>query len=284
MADGLEPDEQRRASREAWEDAAQGWAQRHDAFDAALRPVSQWLVDAIRPQPGHVVLELAAGVGETGFLAAELIQPGGRLISTDGAEAMVAAATARAQELGIGNVEHKAMELEWIDLGAAEVDAVLCRFGYMLAVDPEAALRETRRVLRPGGRVALAVWDRPDRNPGLGLGRHLAALGHVPPSEPGAPGPFALADADALVELVAGAGLMEPELERVAITIRAPSLDALWEQTRDMSPSARKVVPTLTPAEHYALREAVDAAWTPYVQDDGSVALPGSVLCLAAEG
>lgn len=278
-----DPEEQRRASREMWEDAAEGWAARRDSFDAALLPVSHWMVDAVAPQPGHVVLELAAGVGETGFLAAELVAPGGRLISTDGAEAMVEAAKARARERGLDNVEFKPMELEWIDLGAASVDGILCRFGVMLAVDPGAALREMRRVLRPGGRVALAVWDAPEHNPGLGLGRHLAALGHLPPSEPGAHGPFALSDAGALVELVADAGLVDPQVERIDITVRAPSLDAFWEQQRDMSPSARKVLPTLSPAEHYALREALDEAWGPYVRDDGSVELPGRVLALVAE-
>ena len=57
------------------------------------------------------------------------------------------------------------MEAEWIDLPTASVDGVLCRFGYMLLADPEAALRETRRVLKPGGRVALAVWDDLDAQP-----------------------------------------------------------------------------------------------------------------------
>ena len=71
---------------------------------------------------------------------------------------MLEAARRRAAELGIDNAEFKPMEAEWIDMGTATVDAVLCRWGYMLLADPETALRETRRVLRPGGRVAFAVW------------------------------------------------------------------------------------------------------------------------------
>src|SRR5688500_18234249 len=108
------------------------------------------MVDAIRPQTGHMVLELAAGPGDSGFLAAELIAPGGKLICTDGAEGMIAAARERAERLGIANAEFRTMELEWIDLPAASVDGILCRFGYMLAIDPEAALRDARRVLKPG--------------------------------------------------------------------------------------------------------------------------------------
>src|SRR4029077_3266224 len=108
--------------------------------------------------PGQRVLELAAGPGDTGFLAAELVRPGGMLISSDASQAMIGVARGRARDLGVSNVEFKRMELEWIDLDTASVDAALCRFGLMLAADPGAALQEIRRVLRPGGAVALAVW------------------------------------------------------------------------------------------------------------------------------
>ena len=91
-------------------------------------------------------------------MAAELLRPGGKLISTDGAEAMVAVARERAGELGLMDmVDARPMEAEWIDLDTASVDAVLCRWGYMLLADPETALRETRRVLRPDGRTIMKL-------------------------------------------------------------------------------------------------------------------------------
>ncbi len=163
----MDHEEFRATSREQWEGAAPGWGAQRAVMQRAAEKVSHWLVDAIAPRPGQTILELAAGPGDTGFLAAELVKPDGGLISTDGAEAMVDQARRRGAELGIENAEFRVMEAEWIDLGAATVDGVLCRWGYMLLADPEAALRETRRVLRPGGRVALAAWDAPDRNPWL---------------------------------------------------------------------------------------------------------------------
>ena len=111
------------------------------------------------------MLELAAGPGDTGLLAAELIAPGGTLISTDAVEAMVDLARARAAELGIDNAQFQTMDAEWIDLPTASLDAVIARWGYMLLADPATALGETRRVLRPGGRVALAAWTDPSENP-----------------------------------------------------------------------------------------------------------------------
>jgi ubiquinone/menaquinone biosynthesis C-methylase UbiE len=279
-----DPDEQRRASRERWEGAAAGWTAEREHFSRALAPVTAWMLDAAQLRPGMTVLELAAGPGDTGLQALERLRPGGRLVSTDGAEAMVQAAAARGRELGVGQdeAEFTAMELEWIDRPTASVDAVLCRFGYMLAVDPDAALQETRRVLRPGGRVALAVWAPADENP-WSPGRYFQQLGHTPAPGPDEPGPFRLGDPADLRERLESAGLVDPRIEQVAVAFEADSLDELWEREARLSPTARRLLSELAPAEVYALRDTVDAAWERYVRDDGSVAVPGSVLCAVAE-
>jgi SAM-dependent methyltransferase len=273
-------DAARAQARVGWEDAAAGWDRWQAVNRKAGAPVSAWMIDAIAPQPGHVVLEVAAGPGDTGFLAAELIHPGGRLICTDGAEAMVDAARKRAAELGIANAEFVAMEAEWLDMPAASVDAILCRYGYMLLPDPEAALRDARRVLRPGGRIALAVWDSPEFNPFMTAGR--AALPDAPAPEPGAPGPFALASLAVLETLLQDTGFYELDLGVVDIVIALPSLDETFAMVSQLSPSLRSLVPGLSPADHTRLRDAFDADLAQYVADDGSVAIPGRTLVAAA--
>ena len=220
----LDPDEQRSASREAWERAAAGWGKRAERIRDWGMPVSAAMVQALALQPGQRVLELAAGPGDTGFMAAELVRPGGTLISSDGADAMIDVARARAAELGIDNVEFAQLELEWIDLETASVDAVLVRWGIMLIVDPEAAAREIRRILRPGGRAAFAVWDKPERNPWAVIpNRAMVELGHAEPPDPAAPGMFALAADGAADRAAAGrrlrgrgrlAGRARPTLRR----------------------------------------------------------------------
>jgi SAM-dependent methyltransferase len=266
-----------------WDGMAAGWKATRENFQRAMEPVSQWLVEAIHPQPGHRVLELAAGLGDTGLLAAQLVAPGGSVLITDGSENMVAAAREHAEEVGATNVELRTMQAEWIDLPAASVDGVICRFGYMLLVDPEAALRETRRVLKPGGRVALAVWDDLDRNPWMKVLREaLVARGVAPAPVPAGPGPFALGSQEAVAELLATAGFEDVEVEPMDLVVGEESLDAWWDQVMQTSITTAEVVRGLAPAEHYALRDLVDAGYAPYVREDGSVELPARALVAAA--
>jgi ubiquinone/menaquinone biosynthesis C-methylase UbiE len=145
------------------------------------------MITELAPRPGDTVLELAAGVGDTGFEAAAILGDGGRLISTDFSPAMVEAARRRGAELGLQNVEYRVMDAERLELDPNSVDGVLCRYGYMLMPDPAAAFAETRRVLRPGGRLVLAVWGAPERNPFFSImAMNLVQRGHIPPPEPSA--------------------------------------------------------------------------------------------------
>ena len=128
------------------------------------------------------MLELAAGPGDTGFDVAELLGARGRLISSDLSPAMLDVARRRGRERGIDNVDHRIVDAERIALPDDAVDAVVCRFGYMIMDDPAAALAETRRVLRPGGRLALASSAHPTAT--RSSGRRCARRGR-PPAAPG---------------------------------------------------------------------------------------------------
>jgi SAM-dependent methyltransferase len=258
-----------------WERAAPGWAARRDQFQRFTRPVSVWMIDHLGPQPGHTLLELAAGTGDTGLLAAELVQPGGRVIITDLSEAMVEAARRRAEELGLRNVETRVMHADWIDLPTASVDGVLCRFGYMLLADPLAALQETRRVLRPGGRVALAAWGAPEDNPwSTTISGAAAELGLTTPHAPDEPGPFRFAAPGTIERLLDEAGFDEVLVESLDLTFEFESTDAHFDFQRETSPTLLECLPRLSPADHARLRDASDARVRPYVRADGSVRLP----------
>ena len=279
----FDPEDYRAVSRRRWESAASGWEVRRADMQRVAEPVSRWMVDAIDPQPGQTLLELAAGVGETGFAAAQRIGPEGRLICTDGAEAMLEAAERRAAELGLANVEFRAMEAEWIDLPTASVDAVLCRWGYMLLADPEAALRETRRVLRSGGRVALAAWDAPQHNPWVAeMGAELLARGLAQPPDPAAPSMFGFAAPGRMEELLLDTGFEDVAVDAVDITYEVPSFDDWWEYQFDVSPSLGEALAGATPEQRDEVYEGLEARLSHFRADDGSLALPGRTLVAAA--
>jgi len=278
-----DPSEYRSASLERWERVARGWGEHRSVFQAGARPVSGWLVDAIEPQPGHRVLELASGPGDTGLLAAELIAPGGTLISTDVAGAMVEHARARAAELGIDNAEFRTMDAEWIDLPTASLDAVIGRWVYMLLADPATALGEARRVLRPGGRIALAAWTDPGDNPWASVAQEeLAATGVLPPPDPREPNMFAFRDPATIRELLEQAGFTDIVVEQLDVLWRYEDLDTWWDVQIGLSPGLIRGVTALTPAQRDDLRDAIDARLARYVAEDGSVRLPGRTHVAAA--
>src|SRR5829696_4616322 len=169
----------RQQSRVTWNAVASGWYAQREKLWKASRPVSEWMVRRLDPQPGDTVLELAAGLGDTGLMAARLVGESGRVIITDFSPQMVAAAHRRAEEMEVENAEFRSLDAERMSLEANSVDGVLCRWAYMLMIDPARAFAETRRVLRPGGRLAFSVWAARERNPALSLaGGILVKLGH----------------------------------------------------------------------------------------------------------
>jgi ubiquinone/menaquinone biosynthesis C-methylase UbiE len=274
--------DQREEMLERWEAGAAGWSRRADSIQEFGMRVSVWMVEQLGLQAGQRVLDLACGPGDTGFLAAELVKPGGTLVASDASRSMLGVATGRARDLGVTNVEFKQLELEWIDLPTASVDGALCRWGLMFTVDPGAALQEIRRVLRPGGRLAAAVWDRPEENPWATLPtRALVELGHIEPPDPTAPGMFALADPQRLRDLLETAGFTEVIVERIELVRADVSVSAYLEETLDLSRPVAEVWEGLSELQRRQLRERLDELARPYLTPEGAVRFPARSLVAA---
>jgi SAM-dependent methyltransferase len=268
---------ERAQSLRNWEEAASGWVRRSEEVREFAAPLTHWLIDAINPQPAERVLELAAGLGETGLLVAELVAPAGGVIVSDQAEAMLAGAREHAAALGLSNVEFSVLNAEWIDLPVASVDAVVCRWGYMLMADPLAALSETRRVLRDGGPLCFAVWRTPDLNPWAAVPAiTLVQRGHMEPPQPGAPGMFAMGERDRTLELVRGAGFGEPEIEEIDFAFRYSSFDDLWESLVKLAGPLARAIEALPADEREATREAIKGNLAQFANEDGSYSSPAS--------
>jgi ubiquinone/menaquinone biosynthesis C-methylase UbiE len=188
---------------------------------AVALPVTNWLVDAVAVQPGETVLELAAGAGDVGFAILERLRQGVRLLSSDLSPAVVDVARRAAAERGLNDIEFHVLEAQDLDMPSASVDAVICRWGYMLMDDPPAALRETARVLRPGGRLAFSVWGDPARNPWTTIDAEICPhVGYVPKAMPTATGGiFSLADPEQLRAMVNASGLVVRRAETIPVVL-----------------------------------------------------------------
>ena len=146
---------QRRVQRYGWDLAADDY---EPLWHAQLAEAQAAMIALASPAPGNQVLDIACGTGLISFEAARAVGPDGHVLGVDISARMLDSAERRARELQLSNCSFERMDAEWLNLPDAGFDIVLCGLGLMYVPDPEQALREMRRVLRPGGRISLAVW------------------------------------------------------------------------------------------------------------------------------
>lgn len=271
-------------SYEVAEILAPSWERRRADIERISHPVREWMLKGLAPREGDTVLELAAGTGDTGFEAASLVGQNGRVISSDFSPSMLEGARRRGKELGVVNVDYRVLDAEKIELEDDSVDGVLCRFGYMLMADPASALAETRRVLRPGGRLALGVWGPPERNPFFGLvGMSLVQRGHIsPPEPPPAPGIFAMSSANRTTTLLREAGFSEVRTEEVPVIFALPDADEYLSMVEDAAGPIAMAVRALPEGQRDAVKKDLEEALTSFAVD-GRHELPGVALCAVGE-
>ena len=278
----IDPERYRQESRRGWGAVAPAWEKHAPTARGFFMPVGERMVDQARLQPGQRVLELAAGTGEVGLMAHGLIQPGGELILSDFAPEMLSAAQRQAEAAGARDVRFKQIDITSIDVAAASQDVVLCRWGLMFLVDPQAGVRECRRVLRPGGRFVTATWAPAEANPWTSVVTPvLVELGHAEPPDPTVPGQFSLADADELRDLLESAGFVEEiAVEPVDVEL-AETFDSWWTRTTEMA-RVGQVIRELDAPEREHVRAALAERLARYERDDGLLHIPGRSLVASA--
>jgi len=151
----MEPKLQLRVQRYGWDAAAPIY---DDEWRQNLAPIQVALLNASDLQPCIRVVEIAAGSGLVTFRAAAAVGPNGHVTATDISGEMVARGMANATSMGISNVTFQRMNAEELEYNDDSFDRALCSLGLMYMPDPLAAMREMRRVLRPGGRVCVLIW------------------------------------------------------------------------------------------------------------------------------
>lgn len=282
MSNQPDPDGLRPQIHATWNAVAGGWAQNIDHIEERGAGVTVVMLSGLSLGPGDRILELACGTGAVGLSAAREVGAGGMVTLSDVAPDMAAIAAERATELGLTNVATAVLDIEQIEMPDETYDAVLCREGLMFAVDPARALGEVRRVLKPAGRVSVAVWAERDRNPWLGVlfDAVSAELGFaVPP--PGIPGPFSLSEPGRLRELFDDAGFLDIDVVEVDNPLRARDFDSWWARVSAMAGPLAKVLESLPPETIGSLITRLRGLVGPY-GDGAGLDLPGVTMVVTA--
>ncbi|MBK0329749.1 methyltransferase domain-containing protein [Rhodobacteraceae bacterium F11138] len=265
---------QLRVQRYGWDAAADHY---HDAWQVQLAPAQGTLLRMAGLLAGQSVLEVAAGSGLVTSALARAVGPEGHVLATDLSGKMVAQLSTRVSAMGLDQVNCTRMNAERIDADDAAFDHVVCALGLMYVPDPERAMGELARVLRPGGRLTVTVWGARNRCGWAGIfpivDREVAS--DVCPMF------FATGGGDVLVRMAQAQGLMQITSKRQAEKLHFTSERDLIRAVIDGGPVALAVKRFSQSA-----RRRVEAAFVEsvaaYAQPDGSYQIPGEFLTVSA--
>jgi ubiquinone/menaquinone biosynthesis C-methylase UbiE len=279
---GSAGDALRRRLRGMWGEVAKAWGDNADYIDARGAAVTGRMLERAALRPGDRVLELACGPGGLGLAAAQRVGLAGDVVLSDVAPEMTEIAAARAKARGLANVSTLVLDAERIDQPDAAFNVVLCREGLMLVPDPQAAVREIARVLRPGGRVAVAVWGPRSRNPWLGAVFDVLSAAFGTPLPPaGVPHPFSLDDTSRLEAMFGVGGLADIVVEPFETPYLATSPGEWWQRTCALAgPVAQKVASQPKNVQRALAERAKDAISV--FQTPEGLKIPGLSLIVSA--
>jgi len=266
------------AQREQWNKDGAAWRRWNPTLDRWYGEVTRQMLDLALIQPGQRILDIAAGAGEPAVSAAERVGPGGYVLATDISEGIVELALQVARERGLKQVETRTMDGENVDLPEASFDVVLCRLGLMYMPHPVTALREWRRALRPGGRVAVAVFSTPERNSWGALPASIIRWrAQLPPSVPGQPGPFSLGTPGVLEDVFRQAEFGNPEVHAVPVPHSAASAAEYVRVAREAFGGFNAMMTHLSSQERESVWNEVESSMRSF-ESPGGFEVPGECL------
>jgi SAM-dependent methyltransferase len=265
-----------------WTESAHYWEKYRDIIRDMFAPVTQALIKDAAITGRGAVLDVATGPGEPALSIAELIRSEGKVVGTDPVPEMVEAARREGHRRGLHNATFEVAFAESLPFPANSFDAVVSRFGAMFFASPVDSFREWLRVLKPGGRIAMAVWHFAERNPfHYTVAQVVERYVNSPPPAPDSPDAFRFASPGKLRAVLSEAGVAATSERLLRFAIEAPiSVENFWTLRSEMSEKPRTKIAVLSKQEIAALKREVIEALTAYFSDRG-ISFPAEVLIVS---
>jgi ubiquinone/menaquinone biosynthesis C-methylase UbiE len=279
-------DEFKAQQRQMWDNAAAGWQNWWETIERGAQKVSDKIVELAEIKPGDKVLDIATGIGEPAVTAAKRVKPNGKVIATDISPQMLAIARTRAKSFGLDDImEFREADGEKLDLPdsstARKFDAILSRWGLMFFPNLPTALVRLKEMLVTSGRLSAAVWSAPSKVPLLDLAfATVRKQINAPAPPPGTPGPFALADVEALKRSFSQAGFKDIRIETLQTTFSFDSPESFTRMHQQVTAPITAMLANHTEeVKNRAWNSITEAVWQ-YADSHGRVNLDNEVICI----
>jgi ubiquinone/menaquinone biosynthesis C-methylase UbiE len=244
-------------------------------------------LELLAPQPGERAIDIGCGFGDTTERIAEIVGPGGQALGIDAAPRFIEYARETSERNGVANAGFDVADVQTMELGDS-FDVAFARFGTMFFANPVAAMRNVRRTLRPGGRLAMTVWRRREDNEWLYRAQTIVEGIVSRPEEYDeptcGPGPFSMADADTTSTHMQSAGFVDVALQRCDLrTLVGRDLDDAIDLVMALGPAGEilRLAGDRAAHLHGRVDEALREGLAELVEDDGVFALSSSWLVTA---
>jgi SAM-dependent methyltransferase len=265
-----------------WSGSAPYWEKHREVIREMFAPITAALVAEAEIGSGQSVLDIATGPGEPALSVAALVGAEGKVCGIDPVAGMVEAARRAASRMELKNVQFEVAFADELPFAAAFFDAVISRFGVMFFPSPVAGVREMLRVLKPGRKLALAVWHFAERNPfHTALARVMDQFIPSPPVEPDAPDAFRFATPGKLLKIFGEAGVAAPteRLLRCRIEAAVPLEDFLTLRL-EMSEKLREKISKLSKEQVVEVHRLALASLGEYSTERG-LSFPAEILIVS---